>query len=298
MLWGLGVGYVISGMYFGWNLGLAEGGTLGLAIATFFIIIHYITFTFSYTELACAIPKAGGAFDYATKGLGKHWGFVAGMAQIIEFVFAPPAIAAAIGAYFHIFLPQIPVMAIAITAYLLFTALNIYGVKAAATFELIITMFAVGELLLFAGVTLPHFKVENLQQNAFPNGWTGVWASIPFAIWFFLGLEGVANVAEETIKPQRSVLLGFGSALLTLVILCILTFMSSVGVAGWENIVYPKPGDDPSDSPLPLALAKITGNSGWLYHLLITIGLMGLVASFHGLILAAGRATFEFGRVK
>jgi len=35
-----------------------------------------------------------------------------------------------------------------------------------------------------------------------------------------------------------------------------------------------------------------------LYHLLITIGLMGLVASFHGIILAASRATFEFGRVK
>src|SRR6476659_1308316 len=97
MLWGLGVGYVISGMYFGWNLGLAEGGTLGLAIATFFIIILYTTFTFSYTELACAIPKAGGVFDYATKGLGKEIGFIAGMAQIIEFVFAPPAIAAAIG---------------------------------------------------------------------------------------------------------------------------------------------------------------------------------------------------------
>ena len=34
MLWGLGVGYVISGMYFGWNLGLEQGGTLGLAVAT------------------------------------------------------------------------------------------------------------------------------------------------------------------------------------------------------------------------------------------------------------------------
>jgi ethanolamine permease len=66
MLWGLGVGYVISGMYFGWNLGLEKGGTLGLAIATFFIIILYVTFTFSSTELACAIPKAGGGFDYAT----------------------------------------------------------------------------------------------------------------------------------------------------------------------------------------------------------------------------------------
>lgn len=298
MLWGLGVGYVISGMYFGWNLGLAEGGTLGLAIATFFIIILYITFTFSYTELACAIPRAGGAFDYATRALGKHWGFLAGMAQIIEFVFAPPAIAAAIGAYFHIFFPQLPVTVIAITAYVLFTALNIYGVKAAATFELIITMLAVGELLLFAGITLPHFEMENLRHNAFPNGWMGVWASIPFAIWFFLGLEGVANVAEETIRPQRSVLLGFGSALITLVILCILTFLSSVGVAGWEKIVYPSPGAPPSDSPLPLALSAITGNDDLLYHLLITIGLMGLIASFHGIILAAGRATFEFGRVR
>src|SRR3990170_1049408 len=91
MLWGLGVGYVISGMYFGWNLGLKEGGTLGLAIATFFIIIMYSTFSFSYAELACTIPKAGGVFDYANKALGKDWGFIAGAAQIIEFVFAPPA---------------------------------------------------------------------------------------------------------------------------------------------------------------------------------------------------------------
>lgn len=297
MLWGLGVGYVISGMYFGWNLGLAEGGTYGLAIATALIIVLYITFTFSYTELACAIPKAGGVFDYATRALGKEAGFLAGMAQIIEFVFAPPAIAAAIGAYFHIFFPQIPVTVIAIGAYFLFTALNIYGVKAAATFELVITVLAVVELLVFAGATLPHFEAENLSRNAFPNGWQGVWAAIPFAIWFFLGIEGVANVAEEAINPQRNVLIGFGSALLTLVLLCIITFVSSVGIAGWEAIVYPAAGAEPSDSPLPLALAKITGNSAWLYHLLITVGLLGLVASFHGIILAAGRASFEFGRV-
>jgi ethanolamine permease len=296
MLWGLGVGYVISGMYFGWNLGLPVGGTLGLAIATFFIIILYVTFTFSYTELACAIPKAGGVFDYATRAMGRDIGFVAGMAQIIEFVFAPPAIAAAIGAYFHIFFPQFSVTSIAVTAYILFTALNISGVKAAATFELIITAFAVFELLLFSGVTLPHFHWSNLTQNAFPFGWKGVWAATPFAVWFFLGLEGVANVAEETINPQKNILRGFGSALFTLIILCALVFISCIGVGGWEKIVYPTPGADASDSPLPLALAQITGNAGWLYHLLITIGLMGLVASFHGLILAASRATYEFGK--
>ena len=298
MLWGLGVGYVISGMYFGWNLGLAAGGTAGLAIATAGAIVLYITFTFSYTELACAIPRAGGVFDYATRGLNQDWGFVAGVAQLIEFIFAPPAIAAAIGAYFNIFFPAVPVTVIAVTAYLVFTALNIYGVRAAAGFELVITILAVLELLIFSGVTLPHFSWRNVEQNAFPHGWGGVWAAVPFAVWFFLGLEGVANVAEEAVHPQRNVLLGFGSALATLILLCILVFLSSVGVAGWEAIVYPSPGAEASDKPLPLALSKITGTGGLAYHLLITIGLMGLVASFHGLILAAGRATLEFGRVR
>ena len=297
MLWGLGVGYVISGMYFGWNLGLEKGGTLGLGIATFFIIILYVTFTFSYAELACAIPKAGGAFDYAERAMGKNMAFIAGMAQNVEFIFAPPAIAFAIGAYFNLFFPGIPILAIAIFAYIAFTALNIYGVKAAASFELIITILAVGELLLFAGVTLPHAKLTNLQHRAFPNGWEGVFASIPFAIWFFLAIEGVANVAEETVRPQRTILFGFGSAILTLVILCILTFVGSIGVAGWEAIVYKADGTV-SDSPLPLALGNIVGSNNWLYHLLITIGLFGLIASFHGIILAAGRSTFEFGRVK
>lgn len=297
MLWGLGVGYVISGMYFGWNLGLEKGGTLGFAIATFFIVVMYVAFTFSYTELACSIPKAGGAFDYANRALGKDLGFLAGMAQNIEFIFAPPAIAFAIGAYFNLFIPALPILVIAIFVYLVFTALNIYGVKAAASFELVITILAVGELLLFAFITLPHFDTANLEQKAFDHRWQGVFASIPFAIWFFLGIEGVANVAEETLNPQKTILRGFGSAILTLVILCILTFAGSVGVAGWEAVVY-KPDGSTSDSPLPLALGQVVSSNHILFHLLISVGLLGLIASFHGIILAAGRSSFEFGRVR
>jgi ethanolamine permease len=296
MLWGLGVGYVISGMYFGWNLGLAEGGTLGMAIATFFIIIMYVCFTFSYAELACAIPDAGGAFAYANKAFGTEIGFAAGMAQIIEFVFAPPAIAAAIGSYLHIFLPSVPVILISVAAYFVFTLLNIYGVKAAASFELVITIFAVVELLIFAGATLPAFQLKNLTHNNLPHGVIGIFASIPFAIWFFLGIEGLANTAEETINPQKNIMRGFGSALLTLIILCVLTFVAAVGVGGWEPIVFDSIGNK-TDSPLPEALSFIAGEEGVLYHLLVTIGLFGLIASFHGIILAAGRATFEFGRV-
>ncbi|MBB6238584.1 ethanolamine permease [Pedobacter sp. AK013] len=299
MLWGLGVGYVISGMYFGWNLGLEKGGTLGMAIATVAIMVMYVTFSFSYAELACAIPKAGGVFDYANTALGKNIGFIAGIAQMVEFIFAPPAIAFAIGAYFNAFFPQVPILTSAIAVYFIFTALNVYGVKAAASFEVIITVLAVGELLLFSGITLPKFHAENLAHNNFPNGWSGVFAAIPFAIWFFLGIEGVANVAEETKNPQRDISKGFGWGIFTLVVLCVLVFTSTIGIGGWEAIVYKngKSGET-SDSPLPLALSMITGDNHLMYHLLITVGLFGLVASFHGLVLAAGRSTYEMGRVK
>jgi len=296
MVWGLGVGYVISGNYFGWNLGLEKGGTLGLAIAIFFIIILYITFTFSYTELACSIPKAGGAFDYANRAFGRDVGFITGMAQNIEFIFAPPAIAFGIGSYGNIFFPDIPVLVFSVAAYLLFVGLNISGVKTAAIFELVITIMAVAALVFFSGMTFPKFQFSNLQQNAFPFGYAGVLAATPFAIWFFLGIEGVANLAEEAINPKRTILIGFGSAIATLVVLCLITFFSSVGVAGWEAIVYNADGTT-SDSPLPLALGLIVDSSSISYKILLVVGMFGLIASFHGLMLAAGRSTFEFGRV-
>ncbi len=297
MLWGLGVGYVISGMYFGWNLGLEQGGTLGMGVATLAVILMYLTFTFSYTELACSIPKAGGAFDYARRALGDDWGFLGGMAQNIEFIFAPPAIAIAIGAYLNIFFPSIPIVAISVVSYFIFTAINMYGVQAAASFELVITIIAMMGLLIFAGTALPHFEFSNLTHNALPHGWKGAFAALPFAIWFFLAIEGVANVAEETINPQRNIMIGFGAAICTLVMLCLMVFLTAVGSGGWESVVYPSAGAVPSDSPLPLALAHIVGVDHVIYKIVGIIGLFGLVASFHGIILAAGRSTFEFGRV-
>jgi len=297
MLWGLGVGYVISGEYFGWNLGLPLGGTWGMLVATLIITVMYVAFTLSYAELACAMPKAGGVFVYAQRALGSFWGFQAGLVQVVEFVFAPPAIAMAIGAYLGMRLEVDPRL-VGIAAFLVFTGLNIWGVKQAAMFELVVTVLAVGELLIFIGVAAPQFELANFNKNPLPNGWGGVFACLPFAIWFYLAIEGVANVAEEAKDPQRTVARGFGSAILTLVVLALAVFFTSTGVAGWEAIVYETPGAEPSDAPLPLALAKVVGKEHFLYTLLLGVGLLGLIASFHGIILAAGRATMELGRSK
>jgi ethanolamine permease len=316
MLWGLGVGYVISGEYFGWNLGLPVGGTYGLLVAFVLVTIMYVAFVFSYAEMACALPRAGGVFVYASRGLGSGAGFLGGIAQVIEFVFAPPAIAMAIGYYLMAWLPSdvssgLSERYFAAIAYVAFTALNIWGVRQAAVFELVVTVLAVGELLLFAGVAAPHFRLENFTANAWPFGWQGVFAALPFAIWFYLAIEGVANAAEEARNPQRDVALGFGSALATLVVLAGLVLVTGVGVGGWERIVYREKdlsvgpggaisvaaGAEQQNTPLPLALGQIVAPAHPLFSLLVGIGLLGLVASFNGIVLVAGRAIFEMGRV-
>jgi ethanolamine permease len=296
LIWGLGVGYVISGMYCGWNLGLIEAGPYGFAVAAGLVTIMYVAFVFNYAELTCALPRAGGAFIYAERAFGSGVGFLAGLAQWIEFTFAPPAIAAAIGAYFSLFFEGLSPTLVAIIAYMMFTGLNIWGVKMSAIFELCITAFAVVEILIFSAVTLPHFSLPAFSQGGFQNGVAGIFRALPFAIWFFLAIEAVANIAEESKNPERDLSRGFMLAMGTLVLLAILVFFGATGVNGYEAIVYTPGTSVPSDSPLPLAMGFIVGENSWLYHLLISIGIFGLVASFHGIILASGRALFELGR--
>ena len=181
---------------------------------------------------------AGGVFVYAARGLGVTAGFLGGTAQAIEFVFAPPAIAMAIGTYASNWLPGIDRRHVALLAYVVFTALNIWGVQQAAVFELCVTVLAVCGIVLFAGVVLPSFDMANFTANALPHGPAGILTAIPFAVWFYLAIEGVANAAEEARNPQRDVVLGFGSAILTLVVLGSIVLAACVGVGGWERAVY------------------------------------------------------------
>ncbi|HYD65518.1 amino acid permease, partial [Azospirillum sp.] len=160
-LWGIAVGLVISGEYFGWSYGWAAAGTLGFLVTTVLIAAMYTTFIFSFTELTTAIPHAGGPFAYSFRAFGPNGGFVAGFATLIEFVFAPPAIALAIGAYLNVQFPALDPKLVAVGAYVVFMGLNIAGVSIAATFELFVTLLAIFELVVFMGVVSPGFSWSN-----------------------------------------------------------------------------------------------------------------------------------------
>jgi len=168
-LWGIAVGLVISGEYFGWSYGWASAGTLGFLVTSAFIALMYTTFIFSFTELTTAIPHAGGPFEYSRRAFGPTGGYLAGFATLVEFVFAPPAIALAIGAYVNVQFPAIQPKWMAFGAYLVFMSLNIAGMTIAASFELIVTLIAIFELCVFMGVVAPGFTIANFLKG----GWSG-----------------------------------------------------------------------------------------------------------------------------
>jgi ethanolamine permease len=288
-LWSLAVGLVISGEYFGWSYGWKEAGTVGFLLSTLLVAVLYLAFIFSFTELTAAIPDAGGPFEYARRAFGPAGGLIAGYAALVEFALAPPAIAAALGAYIHFQFEQVPVHAVGITAFVVFVWLNILGIRQAVRFELFVTVLAVAELLVFMAVVAPGFRLDNFLTNPMPAGFPGVLAAIPFAIWFFLAIEGVAMAAEEVKDPRRTIPLGYISGIVTLVVLAFGVMIFAGGAGDWSKL-------SGIDYPLPEAMAMVVGRqSGWL-HMLVAIGLFGLLASFHGIILSCSRQIFGLAR--
>lgn len=295
-LWGIAVGLVISGEYFGWSYGWGVAGTLGFLITAVMVAIMYTCFIFSFTELTTAIPHAGGPFAYSRRAFGERGGLIAGLATLIEFVFAPPAIAMAIGAYLNVQFPGLDPRHAAVGAYVVFMGLNIVGVSIAATFELCVTLLAVIELLVFMGVVAPGFSFSNFVLNGWAGSDTfslealsGIFAAIPFAIWFFLAIEGAAMAAEEAKDPQRTIPKAYVSGILTLVVLAMGVMVFAGGVGDWTQLSN-------INDPLPQAMKTVVGDSsGWL-HMLVWIGLFGLVASFHGIILGYSRQFFALAR--
>ncbi|GAB3948575.1 ethanolamine permease [Spirosoma harenae] len=288
-LWAIGVGLVISGEYFGWNYGWGVAGSVGLLIAALIITVLYFTFIFSFTELTTAIPNAGGPFAYAFQAFGPIGALIAGYATVIEFLFATPAIALALGSYVHFLYPAIPVVLCSVLSFAVFTVINLLGIQEAAWFSLIMTLIAIGELLLFIGVVYPYSSLDTFLHNPMPFGWKGVFAALPFAIWLFVCLEGVAMVAEEVKDEKNAIAKGYITAVSTIAFLAITVMISVGGVTNWENL-------DHLDYPMPEAVAIVLGRQNPLTKFFASVGLFGLIASFHGIIISYSRQIFALAR--
>src|SRR5437588_815226 len=103
-IWALGVGAVITGAYFGWNGGLGVAGPVGMLLASLFVCALYMTWVLSLSELAVAMPFAGGPLAYGRRAAGPWLGFLMGWSMFLECLFATIGTAIATGGYVYFIL--------------------------------------------------------------------------------------------------------------------------------------------------------------------------------------------------
>src|SRR5437016_14583524 len=83
-IWALGVGIVICGQYFGWNLGLKDNGPVALLVASLIVCLLYLTWVLALSELSVAMPFAGGPLAYGRRAADPSLGVVMGWSLFLE----------------------------------------------------------------------------------------------------------------------------------------------------------------------------------------------------------------------
>jgi ethanolamine permease len=299
-LWALGVGAVISGDFFGWNFGLAAGGFGGMLVATLLITIMYLGLCYSIAEMSPALPHTGGAYSFARSAMGPWGGYVTGLAENIEYILTPAVIVVGIGDYLGAIMgtPEAWEPLWWLVAYGIFVGLNIAGTEITFKFTLLITVVALAILGVFYLGAFAHLDFSRYALDMppepgathwLPKGWAGLLGALPFAIWFYLGIEQLPLAAEESHDPARDMPRGLIYGLLTLIVCSLLTLVVSASIAPGARAL------GASNEPLFEGFKTIFG-AGIGARVLALIAVAGLVASFHSIIFAYGRQIYSLSR--
>ncbi|MEA1079866.1 ethanolamine permease [Marinobacter qingdaonensis] len=296
LLAGLGVSYVISGDFAGWNFGIGEAGWGGFAVAMALMAVMYFALVLSLAEMSAAIPAAGGGYSFARHAMGPTGGYLTGLAVLIEYALAPAAIVIFIGAAVEELLGVNGPWVYALF-YAVFVGIHLAGVGEALKVMMVISGLAVFAILATAVALVGEFDTANLFDIApsaaagatevLPFGWYGVWAALPFAMWLFLAVEGVPLAAEEAKNPGRDMPRGIIGAMVFLLFTAVLVVVLLAGAAGASMI---------GASGVPLVDALNAVGNPTLATVINVLGLAGLIASFFSIIYGYSRLVFALSR--
>ncbi len=298
-LWAIGVGGVISGNFFGWQTGLLTGGFGGLLLATILIAAMYICLVFSIAELSAALPDAGGFYNFTRAAFGPDRAFLNGLTDTVEYVTTPAVIVAGIAGYMKALVPGTSDWVWWVAFYAIFVGINVLG--AALTFRvsmaitvlaaLVLIIFYVGALATgaFRWDAVLNVPAEAGQSSFLPKGWYGIFAALPYAVWFYLAIEQLPLSAEESYDVERDMPRALRWGIVTLLLLSLGTLILNSGVGPGAK------GVGESSAPLEIGFRAVFANKATSWVLAL-ISLTGLIASFHSIIYAYGRLLFALSR--
>ncbi len=308
-IWGIGIAAVISGDFSGWNSGIGVTGWGPLLIATLIIVIMYFTMIFSIGEMSAAMPHTGGAYSFSRAALGPWGGFTTGLAETIEYVVTTAVIVLFSAYYLDFAIQALSGVGIAaagfawaewLVLYAVFIGLNSLGAAVGFRFAIIVAIISMAVILLFVILAFANnavdfgrlLDIEPTEGNSafFPFGPIGILFSLPFAIWFFLGIEELPLVAEEAKNPAKDIPRAGVWGIITLTFFGLLVLFVNPAVTGSAALaVLPDAGE-----PLLGGFRAFLPES--VAALLAIFALIGLLASLQGIMFAYGRNMYSLSR--
>ncbi|TFD74291.1 amino acid permease [Cryobacterium sp. Sr8] len=301
-LWGLAVAAVISGDFSGWNFGIDFAGFGGMLIAFALLVVMYYGMIFSIGEMASAMPHTGGAYSFARAAMGPWGGFVTGLAETIEYVATTAVIVYFSAAYAGEITSELldfnlPSWLWWIILYAVFIGLNSAGAAISFKFAIIVSIISIAILLVFSAMAAFSglFSWDNLfnispdagQTEFLPHGWVPILFALPYAMWFFLGIEELPLAAEEAHNPVRDIPKAGLIARTTLIITGLLVLFLNTGIVGADKIAT-------AGEPLLDGFRAIVGDQ--VAAVLALFALIGLLASLQGIMFAYGRNMYSLSR--
>jgi ethanolamine permease len=303
-LWGLAVAAVISGDFSGWNFGIDFAGFGGMTIAFVILVLMYYGMIFSIGEMAAAMPHTGGAYSFARSAMGPWGGLVTGLAETIEYVATTAVIVFFSAQYANGITSELLGLDLSANMwiwwavlYAVFIALNAAGANISFTFAIVVSIISIGILLVFSVMALTSglFSVDKLfdiepdpgQSTFLPHGWLPILYALPFAMWFFLGIEELPLAAEESLDPARDIPKAGFWARGTLIVTGVLILVLNTGILGASATGV-------SLEPLLDGFRAMVGDE--LAAVLALFALVGLLASLQGIMFAYGRNMYSLSR--
>jgi APA family basic amino acid/polyamine antiporter len=206
--------------------------------AFLFAAVPALLAAFAYAVLASAMPRAGGSYIYASRGLNPYLGFIASFSQwfglsivigVIAYVIVPFLRDIALGmnwtALAHFLELGLVRVSVALLLIWTFVYVNVRGVKSyeRTLIPLMFIMFALGAIVIFAGFSFDHAdfakalmeKEGRIHQPGDPNGldWRVFLSASALLFSSFIGFDSIAQAGGEAKNPTRTLPLAIGLAI-------------------------------------------------------------------------------------
>ena len=274
---------------------LSERGKGHVVTAILIAMVAMLFTGISYGRMARAYPSAGSAFTYVAQEVNPALGYVTGWSMVMDYMLNPLICTVWCAGQAYQFAPGVPAWIWKIFFAVVFTLLNVRGVKTSARINtgmaiamgaVVAAIFVVAARYIFGA---PHgasyFTRPFYDPSTFSYG--GLFGCTSIAVLTYIGFDGISTLSEEAENPRRNILL---ATVLTCVVIGILSAMESyVAQLIW-----------PASEPFPdvnTAYSHIMGRA-WPF-LGVVVGWTLLLANFGsgmGAQLGAARLLYGMGR--